>query len=443
MGPYQWTAVAVTVALCALDGFDVLAITLAAPGITKAWHISKAALGGVFSMGLFGMAAGSLLVAPLADLFGRRVLVLANLALMSLGMFLCAQASDVATLALWRVVTGLGIGATIAIINPLAAEYANAQRRDLAIGLMAVGFPIGGVLGGAASAYLLARHGWPAVFLLGAAVGAGLIPLVLWRLPEPVAFLIEKGGATALARVNAFLRRCGHGPVRQLPATATATATATASPTPGGRLVEIFRPGRLRLTLHVTAIYFLFVMTVYFFLSWIPQMVADLGFRPSAAAGVSATANLAGVVGGTLLGWAAARLGLKRLALVALTGMGLATMAFGYVRADLGLLTLNAAMVGFFLFGGMVGLYAIVSRTFPTHARATGSGFVIGVGRIGSALAPAAAGLLFSAGAGRGQVSIVMGAAAILAAGLLLLFPVGETSTPTSNAGACRPRPAI
>src|SRR5205823_3889961 len=68
----QWLAVLVTVGLNALDGFDVLSISFASPGIAKDWGIDKATLGWVLSMELLGMALGSLLLGGVADKLGRR-----------------------------------------------------------------------------------------------------------------------------------------------------------------------------------------------------------------------------------------------------------------------------------------------------------------------------------------------------------------------------------
>ena len=72
----QWLAVLVTVGLNALDGFDVLSISFASPGIARDWGIDKATLGWVLSMELFGMAAGSLLLGGVADKVGRRPTIL-------------------------------------------------------------------------------------------------------------------------------------------------------------------------------------------------------------------------------------------------------------------------------------------------------------------------------------------------------------------------------
>ena len=84
---WQWAAVIVTVGLNAMDGFDVLSISFAAPGIAKEWGIDKAALGWVLSTELLGMAIGSVLLGGVADKIGRRPTILGCLVAMGIGMF--------------------------------------------------------------------------------------------------------------------------------------------------------------------------------------------------------------------------------------------------------------------------------------------------------------------------------------------------------------------
>src|SRR5438309_3876969 len=117
MGAGQWLAVLVTVGLNALDGFDVLSISFASPGIAKDWGIDKATLGWVLSMELLGMALGSLLLGGVADKVGRRPTILACLVAMAVGMFGAGHAHEVSGLLLWRLLTGFGIGGTLAAIN--------------------------------------------------------------------------------------------------------------------------------------------------------------------------------------------------------------------------------------------------------------------------------------------------------------------------------------
>ena len=81
---------------------------------------------------------------------------------------------------------------------------------------------------------------------------------------------------------------------------------------------------------------------------------------------------------------------------------------FGRTPADLQRLSLICAMAGFCTNAGIVGLYAIIAQAFPTHVRAFGTGFAIGVGRGGSVLAPIIAGFLFTAGYSLPTVALTM-----------------------------------
>ncbi|WP_375402178.1 MFS transporter [uncultured Sphingomonas sp.] len=423
MSPAQVAAIAVTVALSALDGYDVLSVTFAAPAIGRDWNLGRAALGAVLSAGLVGMALGSLVLAPLADRVGRRRLMLVALALMATGMALSATAGTLGQLAAWRVLTGLGIGAMVAVINPVAAEFANAKRRPMALALMAVGYPAGGLLGGLLASVLLSIFGWRAVFAAGVVFAVLLTPFVLRFLPEPLAFLLARPKGDGLARVNGLLRRCRQPEVSAMPASARAKS---------GGYRAIFTPGQLSITARVTAANLLFVMVVYYVLSWLPQMVTDAGFAPASASLVAAVANLCGIVGGLTLGALARRVGLRRIAATMMAGLGFATAAFGLTPPSLPLLIMTAGICGFFLFGGIAGIYATLAGSYAVDARASGAGFVIGVGRIGSAVAPALAGLLFAGGFERGTVSIAFGALAVVAG---LLLALGRTLTSESDPG--------
>lgn len=412
MSRAQILTIALTFVLSALDGYDVLSITFAAPAISLDWGIQKAALGGVLSAGLAGMALGAFVLAPLADVAGRKTMLLVALALMAVGMLGSAYAGSLVPLIAWRVLTGLGIGACVAIINPIAAEFANARRRPFTVAVMAIGYPVGGVVGGLLAARLLHVYDWRAVFMAGAIGSTVLIPAIAFLLPESPSFLLTRPGRDRLAQVNAVLVRCGQPALAALPVAGVPERRGYA---------EVFARHRRPATVWITLVNVLFVLTVYYVLSWLPQMVADAGFPPASASRVSAIASLSGVVGGLLLGWLAQRWGLRELVGGGAIGLGLATMAFGLTPPSLSLLMVAAAICGFFLFGSSSGMYATLATTFPDQARASGTGFVSGMGRISSAIAPLLAGWMFASGLSKAQVSAAFGACAILA-GIIILF---------------------
>lgn len=408
MGYRQWLAVMITVGLNALDGFDVLSISFASPGIAREWGISQSILGWVLSMELLGMAAGSLLLGGVADRIGRRPTILGCLSAMTLGMYGAGQASGVEQLLAWRLLTGLGIGGMLAAINAAAAEFSSNRHRSLAMSLMVIGYPIGGVLGGLAVQQLLATGGWRDVFVFGAWATAAFIPLVWLFVPETPAFLDRRRGPDAVERVNRILVRFGHRPVAQLSAQPETAARRS--------FADIFSPPLFATTLLITFAYFAHITSFYFIIKWVPKIVVDLGFAPSAAAGVLTWANVGGATGGALFGLIAARVGLKPLTMAMLFASTGLIIWFGSGADDLPGLAMMVAFAGLFTNAAIVGLYALFAQIFPTHVRATGTGFAIGIGRGGAALAPVIGGYLFQAGFGLQAVATVMGAGSILAA---------------------------
>src|SRR5436190_8859029 len=83
MSTLQVVVVGITILLNALDGFDVLSISFASPGIAKEWGIDRAALGFVLSMELVGMGLGSIVLGGVADTMGRKPTVLGCLVVMA------------------------------------------------------------------------------------------------------------------------------------------------------------------------------------------------------------------------------------------------------------------------------------------------------------------------------------------------------------------------
>jgi MFS family permease len=94
---------------------------------------------------------------------------------------------------------------------------------------------------------------------------------------------------------------------------------------------------------------------------------------------------------------------------------------FGITPHDLTMLSTVCAIAEFFINGAIVGMYALFAQAFPTHVRAFGSGFAIGLGRGGSFLAPIIAGYLFQAGYGLSVVAVVMALGSTMAA-IVLVF---------------------
>lgn len=413
----QVMAIAVCVALNALDGFDVLSISFASPGIAAEWAIDRKALGFVLSFELMGMALGSILLGQVADRIGRRATVLGCLVTMLVGMGATSFVHSLPELAFTRVATGLGIGGMLAVTNALVAEYANDRWRSAAVTVMAAGYPMGAIAGGSIASAMLATHGWRDVFLLGCGMTLVLLPFVALFLPEPVSAVLLRRDEATLGRLNQSLRKLGHAAVSALPPQNEAPRKPT--------LADLFAPDLRRLTGMLTVAYFMHILTFYFILKWVPKVVSDMGFTPSAAGGVLVWANVGGLIGGLVFAALSSVLPLRKLIVGAMLASVVTVTWFGQPHDGLHALAWAAAIGGFCTNAGVVGLYALVASSFPTATRAGGTGFVIGVGRGGAALGPVIGGFLFQAGFTLPLVAAIMACGALIAAFALTVGPRG------------------
>lgn len=418
MTPYQWMVVALCVLLNCLDGFDVMAMAFTASSLTEEFALSGSELGVLLSAGLVGMAVGSLALAPVADVIGRRPLILISVGLATLGMLLSAAAPSAVLLGLARVVTGLGVGGILASTNVIASEYASARWRGLAIGLYTAGYGIGATLGGVAARSMLADLGWRSVFVAGGvATGIALVLLVV-LLPESVDFLVQRRPRQAVERINRILGRLGQ------PAITSGALEAAPRPTtrhrsgnPGVLLSADLR----RSTLLIWVAFLATMFGFYFVNSWTPQLLVTSGMSEADAVTAGMMLALGGTAGSVLYGLVASRLD-SRLVLIGFTVLSALTMVvFITSTALLTVALIIGVLVGALINGCIAGLYTITPAVYGTEIRSTGMGWAIGIGRIGAILSPMLAGRLLDAS--WTPVNLYVGAAVVVAiSAVALLF---------------------
>ena len=412
MSRAQIVVLAVAVLLAALDGFDVLGMAFVAPALSHAWALDKASLGLLLSTSLIGMAAGSLVLSPLADITGRKPMVFSAICLMILGSLLSALSHTVPQLAASRILTGVGIGVMVPLTTAIASEFASAKSRAFAVTATTVGFTAGSVVGSLIAAGLLKHHAWQSVFVSGAVAGLILLPITAFGLSESPAFLMSRRPKNALERLNKVLRRMGRPVAASLPEAPSQKRVS---------YLALLAPDMIVQTLCFAAAGSLVTTTTYYLLNWLPQLIADAGFPPSTGSLLSATTALVGMASGLLFGVAASRFGAARLASVAMVALGVAVAVFGFTPPVLKLLVASTALCGFFS-GGTAGMfYATVAGSFPARTRVSALGLISGIGRVLSVSGPSVAGALFAAGLNRGGVSLIFACMPIVASVLVFV----------------------
>uniref|UniRef100_UPI0018ECEE6E MFS transporter n=1 Tax=Aquitalea sp. ASV11 TaxID=2795103 RepID=UPI0018ECEE6E len=209
-GPYQLLILLLCFLVMFLDGYDLAAVAYIVPSLMEQWGLSKPQLGQALSAALFGLAIGALLAGPLADRLGRKPALLWSVLLFGLGSLVTAWADSLATLTVYRLLTGIGLGAALPNTITLLSEYAPTRHRAMLVSAMLCGFPLGAGAGGLCAGWLLPLYGWPSLMLLGGIVPLLLCLLLAWKMPESVRYLVARQASTE--RIRRILQRISRHP---------------------------------------------------------------------------------------------------------------------------------------------------------------------------------------------------------------------------------------
>lgn len=409
----QILIVVIALILNMLDGFDVTSMAFTVHDVGEQLAISPQSLGIVFSTALAGMVIGAMFIAPLSDRIGRRKVVLGSVLAIGVSMFLTGYIETLWQLIIARTVTGLGVGAMLASLATITAEYTPEKYRSLAVVTITAGYPLGATLGGFIAAPLMANYGWQSVFFAGGAATLIMVIGVFFLIPESLQFIIVRRPGNALQKCNQILARLNQPELAQLPGTTDTDKPANANVF--SLLTEQWRAKTIILWL---TFFFCFI-TLYFLLSWIPKLVVNAGLSVSDGVYASVAFNLGAVIGILSLGWISARFGLSRVIAAFLFGSGVFMSAFALTNG-LNMLLPYLVVIGFLLQGGFVGLYAAAAKIYPTEIRTTGVGWGIGLGRFGAVTGPYLGGVLIAQGVSM-EMNFILFAIPMFISGLIAL----------------------
>lgn len=378
---YQWRIVVLCFLIVFLDGLDTAAMGFIAPALTQDWGIDRASLGPVMSAALVGMVFGALGSGPLADRFGRKVVLVAAVSIFGLFSVISAYSGTVDQLVILRFLTGLGLGAAMPNATTLQSEYTPERLKSLLVTSMFCGFNLGMACGGFISAKLIPAFGWHSLLLLGGLLPMALAVVLLLWLPESARYLVVHN--RGVARIRKAL----------LPIAPSIVQQAREFSVPEQRTVKarnvfavIFSKACGLGTVLLWLTYFMGLVIVYLLTSWLPTLMRDSGASMEQAAFIGALFQFGGVLSAVAVGWAMDRINPHWV----IGTFYLLAGVFAYcVGQSLGHVTLLATLVlvaGMCINGAQSAMPSLAARFYPTQGRATGVSWMLGIGRFGAIL---------------------------------------------------------
>jgi benzoate transport len=428
MGGFQWYIIGLATLLNALDGYDILAMAFSATSVTAEFTLSGSQLGLLLSSALIGMAVGSLVLGPFADRLGRRRILITSLVLNLAGLLLTTTAGSPLELAVWRVVTGIGIGGILATVTVITSEFSNNRNRGLAVSIYAAGYGVGATIGGALATQLIPAFGWRAVFFTGAAATLLSLILVIVSVPESVDYLEVKRPAGAEDKIRQIARRLGKDVVTDVAPPVTTAEQVTLSSLLTGNVRAT--------TLKLWAAFFIIMFGFYFANTWTPQLLVESGMSENQGIIGGLALTMGGTFGSLIYGLITVRFDARRTLMVFSVVSAVTLVVFITTTSVPALAFLSGVLVGMLLNGCVSGLYTVTPTAYPSALRTTGVGWGIGIGRFGAILAPITVGALLDAG--WAPVHLYCGVAVVVVLAAVALIGIrpylGTASTETRDA---------
>ena len=388
---YRLIAMCFVVAL--FDGYDITSASFAAPELIKAWKITNpGVLGPAFSASLLGILIGSPVLGFVGDRFGRKVAIIVSSIIFGVFTWACVLATSPSDLMYLRFLTGIGLGSLLPNIFALAAEFTPKRVRVTMIIIVNTGIAFGGSLPGLVSAWLVPVHGWQTLFIIGGVAPIVVALFLALALSESPKFLVLHGRRAEASKLLAKLE------LSLVIAPATKLVLPDETKFSGLSPKHLFSDGMAVITLLIWLLFVLAFIGYFFLLSWLPILLTSAHLPMSKAAIATSFFQ----VGGVLTGWALCRpmdkLGLLPITLLFAFGVPVVA-SIGYVgqwseAALMGVVFLSGVSV----LGVQFGLNAAAASIYPTAYRSSGSGWALGVGRVGSIVGPILGGILIGAG---------------------------------------------
>lgn len=403
------------------DSMDTGIISFVLPVLMKAWNLSPEQVGTIGSIGLVGMALGAILSGTIADLIGRKKVFASTLIIYSLSTGLCGLSWSFESLLVFRFLVGFGLGGQLPVAVTLVSEFSPAKHRGKFLVLLESFWAIGWLLAALVSYLVIPWLGWQSAFYIGAL--PALYVFYLWKaIPESPRYLASKGQS---AQAEAIVRNIELQSGVQPAADKQGSQPALESPSKIA-VTELFSRKFIKRTVFLWLLWFGIVFSYYGIFTWLPSLLALKGFTLTKSFQYVMTMTLAQIPGYFSAAYLVDKIGRKPTLAVYLMGTAISAYFFGQSTDVQSILVLGSLM-SFFNLGAWGLVYTYTPELYPTHARATGSGWAAGFGRIGGILAPVVVGVMIGTYQLSSQAVFLMFASVLILTSLNVIILGEET----------------
>lgn len=383
---YHVLLLAISSLVTFFDGLDFSLISFTLPYLETSMNLSEAMLGYVSSAAFLGQMIGSLIGSYIADIMGRRPVILWCTVISAILTFVTGFANSAEMLIILRFLGGLSIGGLLAPAWSVNIESMPAGKKATAVTIIMLGFSAGGAAAGQVTNFLVDDYGWQGVFFFCGVLTALLAILLQFTMPESVRWLAAKDRPAS--RIEPLIRK--FDPTIQ-PGRYTAFTLSderkVAKDSPWAKSAELFRGVLAWITPIIWFTYFCSSFAIYLKSSFGVLFLTRLGVDAKEAANISSVSGLTGAVLGVLVLMMTERRGPGWIAIAPLLGVPAALL----IGLDM---TSAASFIPTVLVGGVLigashaAVISLTSIYYPSAVRATGGGWASFMAKFAAVTAP-------------------------------------------------------
>lgn len=416
MNSFHFKLLFVFILLAMFDGYDMFYLGNIIPSLIREWQITPETAGMITSSGLFGMVIGALFLGMMADKLGRRQTIVAATVLFSLFTLIASFSMNAIFFSVCRFIAGLGLGGILPVLNASLGEVLPKDKRISVVTLVNIGVPIGSVLTSLVAMFIIPQLGWRAMLWVGA-LPILFVPLILKVVPNSPEYSYRQGRFEDLAQLlNRITNQTTYNAQ-----TYTYIFRKDEKGEQKNKLFDLFVNHRALTTLIFWTASFMNLVALYGLSTWLPQMMVNAGYSLTSSISFLLILNIGSIAGAIVGGGLADWFRVKYVIVLYFATCFAVLMFLGFKPVALITYTL-LFIAGATTSGTQMLINSYIASFYPSHIKSTGTGWGIGIGRIGGICGPLIGGLILGLGTLPYIYNFVVFAIPCLIAAIVILF---------------------
>lgn len=391
---FTWSILLLVGLAMMFDGYDYMIISYTNTQIAAQWGLDDVAKGALASWSTIGIVVGAFAAGPCSDKFGRKKTLSFGTFAYGLLTVPCIFAPTYEVFAFFRVAAGLFLGVCTPIVMTLFTEFTPTKQRSLFVTFGQAWMIVGWVMAALVGTVVVQIWSWHVCYAIGALPVVYAFIFAKFTPESPHWCIVHGKKEMAVDVLKRIEKRAGKKISYEL-----APENIVVPPTAKKVNPSVVWKGKyLPITIGLVIVYFAGNFTIYGVNAWLPSIMLARGYEITSAYLLSMAQNAAAIVANCTAGFASEAWGRRRALTIGYFVAGLACILAGFASGAFWIVLGSLMFLGFALNFAITCSNPMLTESYPTEFRNTGSATVVSLGKSAGIISPIVLGMLVGLG---------------------------------------------